>query len=89
MIDLRNKMIDCVNESQKRKICPVLPPVVVCVERVSECGKTVTDQEIRPIFCFMEHCEFFCEIHGMCMYRCEHLEIVHGLEIAEDEEEGL
>ena len=79
MIDLRNKIIDLGNKKQERKVCPVFPPIIVCVQTVNELGKAVTESEIRPIICFRENCEFFCDVHEMCIHRCEHLEMIHEI----------
>ena len=89
MVDLRNKMFGFGNKGPKRKICPVIPPTVR-IKMVGEGDKMATISEIAPIVCFGEDCEFFCETHEMCMHKCEHLEIVHGFGVIEedDEEEG-
>jgi len=88
MVDLRNKMFGFRSKGQKRKICPVISPVIYTKIIQDEGGKTVAVPEIAPIVCFGEECEIFCEIHEMCIYKCDHLEIVHGFGIVEDDEEG-
>lgn len=90
MIALRNEMINSGNKDQKKKICPVLPPLV-STKTVNEGGETVTKSEIIPIVCFGEDCEIFCEIHGMCIQKCEHLEIIHGIASPDktDDTEGM
>lgn len=83
MIDLRNK------NNEKRKICPLIPPMVH-TETVGADGKTAASTGIIPIMCFREDCEFFCEIQGMCIHKCEHIAMVHNLETIEDDnEEGV
>lgn len=83
MIDLRNERPRMDNGKQRRKICPALPPLV-CTKTVNEGGEMVTKSKIIPIVCFGEDCEMFCEIHGMCVHKCEHLEIIHGIGIDDD-----
>jgi hypothetical protein len=78
MIDLRNGMVNAGSKEQIRKICPVLPPIVR-TKTVNKDGEVVTESEIMPIVCFGKTCGIFCEIHGMCIQKCEHLEIIHGI----------
>lgn len=88
MIDLRNHMPDNKNKERKRKVCPVMPPVVTT--RVVNNGEgTITQSDVLPIICFGEDCEFFCEIHDMCMHMCDHMEMVHGFGLVDDDEEVL
>ena len=51
MIDLRNKIIDLGNKKQERKVCPVFPPIIVCVQTVNELGKAVTETVNSSVMC--------------------------------------
>jgi len=52
MVDLRNKMFGFRSKGQKRKICPVISPVIYTKIIQDEGGKTVAVPEIAPIVCF-------------------------------------
>lgn len=87
MIDLRNERPPMDNGKQGRKFCPALPPLV-CTKTVNEGGEMVTKSEVIPIVCFGEDCAIFCQIHGMCMQKCEHLEMIHGI-VSPDETDDM
>ena len=86
MIDLRHKMFAPKGKEPGRKICPIIPPIIH-TKVVEGCGKTATTTDVIPVICYGEGCEFFCEIHEMCMHKCDHIEMVHGLGFIDEEDD--
>ena len=75
MINLTGEL----NRASRGKICPLMPPTVY-TKVVNDCSGAVTETQAIPIACFGEDCAFFCELHVMCIHKCEHLEMIHGVE---------
>lgn len=71
-------MVNRLNVPRTPKICPKYQPVAIPVQKKGEDGVLKTVNELHPVLCFLNKCEWFCEEHQMCLIKCKHMVELHG-----------